>query len=1050
MLPLRISTFGGLSIQLGDQAVGGFISRKVEALLVYLAFERREHPREVLAELLWSDFAQDRAMANLRSALMSLQSQLADYLVVSRQTIMLNPECPCWLDAVELETAFKATDGGLTRAHVRTLENALELYRGEFLAGFAIREAYNFEGWMVLQAERLRGKVIEGLQRLIHEARDHGAFAAGIDHARRLLILDPLSEETHRDLMILLARSGQRTAALAQYEACVRMLREELDIAPEAETTRLFAQIQAQQFTSAPTTLDPIVRIPIPSTPFVERSELKQIVDVLDNPDCRLLSIVGPGGIGKTRLAIQAGMERAHEFRDGVNFVSLISVQSENFLPLEIASAMHFSFQGILNPREELIGYLANRETLLILDNFEHLVNGAGLLADILARAPSVKILVTSREWLNLQQEWVVPIDGMAYPLEDTNNAMEYSAVQLFVACARRVRPRFSFDDERKAVIQICQLVEGMPLSIELAATWLRIIPASEIVQQINVDFLTTNIRNVPERHRSARAVFDYSWKLLSSEEAVVLRRLAVFKGPFDRTAAAKVAGTSIAILASLVEKSLIRLVDERYYDIHELMRQYAFDELAYAGEVTAIQDIHLDYYVNLMRDPDSLVHGQSQTEWLDRLEKEHDNLRTALTWALQRNTQDGHEAGLKLGASLWEFWSMRGYITEGRQWLDRLLSATEGTISISRGAVTQGAGYLAWIQGEHDRAEALHQEGLAMRQALNDKAGMGGSLSNLGIVAWSRGDFEKARSYYEQALASRREANYALGVGSVLTNLALLLQEQGEYAEAVTYAEEALAVFTKLDDLQGKSYTLINLGSMMLDQGDWERGRSLYEEALDLTRKLGDGRMIGAVLQNLAHIAFMGSDYALAHRYLDESLSLVDESGDKTQIGLTKKTMARLALLEARFDDAQKWIKESISLFRSMDSNLNLGQALLVQGDLQQALGKLTAAEESYRDGLALLFRSRNPQPIVEGIYRLAHVAAQQEPLRAITLLSAADTLADRLKIYVTAAPMTEDRAALQANLDIAESEHAVKLGQSMILADLAEYIGIRNPSTT
>ncbi len=973
---------------------------------MYLAFERREHPREVLAELLWSDFAQDRAMANLRSALMSLQSQLADYLVVSRQTVMLNPECPCWLDAVELERAFKATDGGLTRAQVRTLENALELYRGEFLAGFAIREAYNFEGWMVLQAERLRGKVIEGLQRLIHEARDHGAFAAGVDHARRLLILDPLSEETHRDLMTLLARSGQRTAALAQYEACVRLLREELDIAPEAETTRLFAQIQAQQFTSAPTTLDPIVRIPIPSTPFVERSELKQ--------------------------------------------VSLISVQSENFLPLEIASAMHFSFQGILNPREELIGYLANRETLLILDNFEHLVNGAGLLADILARAPSVKILVTSREWLNLQQEWVVPIDGMAYPLEDTNNAMEYSAVQLFVACARRVRPRFSFDDERKAVIQICQLVEGMPLSIELAATWLRIIPASEIVQQINVDFLTTNIRNVPERHRSARAVFDYSWKLLSSEEAVVLRRLAVFKGPFDRTAAAKVAGTSIAILASLVEKSLIRLVDERYYDIHELMRQYAFDELAYAGEVRAIQDIHLDYYVNLMRDPDSLVHGQSQTAWLDRLEKEHDNLRTALTWALQHNTQEGREAGLKLGASLWEFWSMRGYITEGRQWLDRLLSATEGTISISRGAVTQGAGYLAWIQGEHDRAEALHQEGLAMRQALNDKAGMGGSLSNLGIVAWSRGDFEKARSYYEQALASRREANYALGVGSVLTNLALLLQEQGEYAEAVTYAEEALAVFTRLDDLQGKSYTLINLGSMMLDQGDWERGRSLYEEALDLTRKLGDGRMIGAVLQNLAHIAFMGSDYALAHRYLDESLSLVDESGDKTQIGLTKKTMARLALLEARFDDAQKWIKESISLFRSMDSNLNLGQALLVQGDLQQALGKLTAAEESYRDGLALLFRSRNPQPIVEGIYRLAHVAAQQEPLRAITLLSAADTLADRLKIYVTAAPMTEDRAALQANLDIAESEHAVKLGQSMILADLAEYIGIRNPSTT
>lgn len=531
MLPLKISTFGGLSIQRGDQVISGFISRKVDALLVYLALERREHPRELVAELLWNDLLQARAMANLRMVLSSLQSQLADYILVTRQTVMIDPHSPVWLDTIELETSLKETEGELTRSAVRILEAALDLYRGEFLAGFHLREAHGFESWMVQQAQRLSGKASEILQRLIHDSLAREPLAIGIDYARRWLTIDPLREEAHRYLMLFLAQSGQRTAALAQYETCVRLLRDELNVAPEAETTRLYAQIQAQKIPGLPAAQKPIVRIPIPATPFIERpTELHQITALLDNPDCRLVTIVGPGGIGKTRLAIQAATDRTNAFHDGVYFIPLVSVQSGDFLPREIASILRFSFQGASRPREELLQYLANRKVLLILDNFEHLVGSAQLVADILENAGGVKVLVTSREWLNLQQEWVVPVDGMGYPSGDardlTGDAGAYGAIKLFAACARRVCPRFSVEEDLQAVIKICQLVEGMPLCIELAATWLRAIPASESMNQVDVNFLSTTARNVPERHRSMRAAFDYSWKLLSLNESLVLMRM--------------------------------------------------------------------------------------------------------------------------------------------------------------------------------------------------------------------------------------------------------------------------------------------------------------------------------------------------------------------------------------------------------------------------------------------------------------------------------------------------------------------------------------------
>ena len=561
---LEIQLLGGLAILENGRPVRGLASRKAEALLAYLAHTGRPHSREVLADLLWDDRSQAQAMGNLRVLLSSLRKQLGDYITITRHEVALNSARICRLDTADLATQVEGVrkamqeSGCLSPEKAARLAKALALYRGDFLTGFHIRDCLRFEEWTLVEQERLRRLAMEGLQVLAAHYLRVGNYQAGIEQTARLLELDPLYEEAHRLMMLLMARLGRRSAALQQYETCAGVLQAELGVDPSPETTALYERIRL-----APPA--PPVCLPSEPTPFVGRgAELTEIANRLADPACRLLTLVGPGGIGKTRLAVQSARKHSRAFLHGIYFVPLSALDSPENIVSAIAQAMQVDLPDV-NSAGELLDYLREKELLLVLDNFEHLLDGAPLVAQIVRHAPHVRMLVTSRERLNLRAEWLFDVAGLDFPARsaaETGVAPEArGAVQLFIQTAQRIRPDFSpTPADYAAIARICRLLQGAPLGIELAAAWARAFSCSEIAAEIETgfDFLSTTLRDLPRRHRSLRAVFDHSWRLLSERERGIARRLAVFRTSFRREVAKTVAGADPHTLLSLLNSSFL------------------------------------------------------------------------------------------------------------------------------------------------------------------------------------------------------------------------------------------------------------------------------------------------------------------------------------------------------------------------------------------------------------------------------------------------------------------------------------------------------------
>lgn len=635
-----------------------------------------------------------------------------------------------------------------------------------------------------------------------------------------------------------------------------------------------------------PITPSPPHNLPVQLTSFVGREEeLAQVAQLLSHPEYRLVTIVGPGGIGKSRLAIEAGSQRVGDFRHGVHFVPLAQVRSVDLLVAAIADVLGVSLQGRSEPRAQLLNFLQDKETLLILDSFEYLLGAADVVLDILQHAPNVTLLVTSQERLNLQAESVLWLQGLSFPRSDQDGApMQYDAARLFVERAGRAQIGFNpSGQEMRSVIRICQLVEGMPLGIELAAAGVAVSSCRPIARSIqrNFDSLSTSMHDVPERHRSIRAVFEHSWQLLSDEEKHASRKLSVFQGGFREETARQVADTTPALLAQLIDKSLLRQTSSDRYDMHELVRRYAEEKLGeIPREKESAQDLHCKYYADFLRRKVDALKGTHQKGTLEEIQEELDNVRASWEYAIaheRRAMIENMLTGLHL------FYYKRGYYREGadafEHVVNRLHEAGDET-SLLVGKLLGRCGHLCHRLGLNEQAKALLQEHLAIARHWNDRAEIALALDFLGQVAAAQGRYPEARRCYQEGLALWEGIGAQRGIADILNGLGNLANVEGDWAEAKRLYGECLAIRREIGDLEGVGTVLNNLANIAYYMGQRAEAERLWEESLAIREEVGDWHGTGVVLNNLGELAFQNRDYGEARRLSSEAVTIKRETG--------------------------------------------------------------------------------------------------------------------------------------------------------------------------
>ena len=887
---LAIYTLGSLSVQLEGQPVS-FSQRKASALLVYLACNPRPHPREVLAEMLWEDRTQSQSLANLRVVLTDLRQAVGPYVTIARDTVDMTMDNIWWLDVAEFESRQRVA--GTQPAQ---LEALVKLYRGDFLEGFYV-ESQSFEGWARLERERLRFMAVDVLDTIIGVCLSQGNYAAGIEHVSQLLRIDPLREEAYRQLMELLARSGQRTAALNQYETCRRVLTESLGVEPAPQTVALYERIRHEDFAqwkdaergevvarlpTQPGVQRPRHNLPMQSTSFIGREEdIAAVAKLLRAPDCRLLTLVGMGGIGKTRLALAVAERFVDAFEHGVSFISLDPLHSADDLVATLASTLGFQFHGEEQYEEtQLLDNLRGMEMLLVLDNFEHLLDGANFVERILMTAPGVHLLVTSREPLKLTGEWRYEVGGMRLPDRADTDFAQYSAVQLFAARALQIRHDFVLEDDPELVIRVCHSVGGMPLGIELAAAWLDTLSPADIAEEIarNMDILESGVRDRPARQRSIRAVLETAWARLGGAERDVFMQLSVFQGGFTREAAELVAGATLPILARLVDRAVLRRDPTAHYRLHELLRQYAGERLELAGETASTQHRHADYYAALVERvaPPVFRPELYQPATLDLLETEYDNLRAAIDWSLAHD--DGVLATRLVGAAH-RFLVIRAHYVEGLRWAERILENRPETASEEVVKVLVAASELADSLGKPVKAHTYVTEALHMARVLEHKPLTGYALFLLADHELSMlGDNAVAQSLLEEARELFQEAGTDSMVGAVLNSLGDVARVRGNLEQAAQYFEESLVQAIE----QGISPVMrpMGLGEVLLQLGDEERAKELFRLSLDNALRIGNPVWIAMVILSTAQLATTQGNPQVGARLLGASQAALETAG--------------------------------------------------------------------------------------------------------------------------------------------------------------------------
>jgi len=698
--------------------------------------------------------------------------------------------------------------------------------------------------------------------------------------------------------------------------------------------------------------------LPVPSTAFIGRDqELAAVKQLLLRSDVRLVTVTGPGGIGKSRLAVEVARDMAGHFSGGVYFVPLAAVTDPSLVTLAIAQTLGVRETGGLPPIEALKEYLRNSigsPILLLLDNFEHIISAAPILAELLAIAPALHLLVTSRAALHVYNEHEFPLRPLGLPDSKSLPSLEVlskcSAISLFVQRAAAVKPNFQLTGENaSAVAEICTRLDGLPLAIELAAARVKLLSPSAMRTRLasRLQLLTGGARDLPARQQTLRHAIDWSYDLLSEPEQKLFRRLSVFQGGCTLEAVESVCDTkqdlSLDVLdgmASMVDKSLVRQLEqadgEPRFVMLETVREYALEKLAASAEEPLVQRAHSAYCLVLAEEGAAEHTGGEQTEWLERFEIEHDNFRAALDWLTHTANVDW---GLRLGLALFRFWEMREYLAEGRERLGKLLKL-EGAMAPTNARLRAlfAAGVLAAEQGDYVASGGLFEENLQLARHLDDKRSIAVSLNALAVGNRDRGDLAASRALFEESLALWRDLRDSLAVARALSNLANVVKSQGNFAHAGALYQECVSIFQELGDRTGLAWAFNHQGDVARDQGDSSSARSLYEQSLAAFRELNDRWGIAGSLADLGNLTREQGDFLAADSLYRESLGIFQELEHKRGVARLLECLACSAAAQSDPERALRLAGAAAALRQSVGAPLTPAEQAKLEKSLESA----------------------------------------------------------------------------------------------------------------
>ena len=920
---LRISLLGQVKIERNGAMVTDLASRKAEALLIYLICTRQAQPRSVLADLLWNERPQAQAMGNLRVLLSSLRQQLDTVLTITRQSVAFNQGYPHWVDAFALEAGLDSlTDGeNLSSAAVTQAAEALTLYQGPFLHGFYLRDSQQFEAWQVVQQERLHRLVIDGLRTLIRHSLHEHRYPAGIKHARYLLTLEPWREEGHRQLMRLLALDGQREAALAQFETCRRTLVEELRVEPTAETTNLVHAIRSGEYNhhspqppdlitpqnppeSVPSITDqPALKLPAQSTPLVGRRASRTAIQGLYRREkARLVTLTGPGGVGKTRLGIQIALDLRPDFAAGVFFVSLTSIQEPDLVISAIAEALAVLQADNRTVLECVQIWLRNQQILLLLDNFEHVIPAASVVSELLTTCPALKMLVTSREKLHLRGEFEYSVPPLATPKLTTTQPAQvlqsFPAIELFRQRGVAANPDFRLDEGNTAeVAELCVRLDGLPLAIELTAAHLKLYSVQTLLRDLfqpdrgSALQLRSNTRDAPARHQSLWHTIAWSYNHLSEDEQALFRHLAVFAGGWTIAAAEAVGGkvsgldNILELLKSLLDKSLIQRTvspgGETRFVMLETIREFSLACLRERAEEGPARLVHAKYFLALTDIPLHSLRGPTGDRWLAQLALEHDNLRAAIHWA---TTNDEVEIALRLAEPLARFWLRRGFYSEGFDRLTVLAKFAETQQpSAAYGVVLTFIGMFSErVSNDREIQRTSFEYAIQVLRASDDYHYLTYPLALLGHVAYEEGNYDEADRLHAESLALAQTIDDQFQIGMLLSHRGRFRALRGMFETGRISSKEGLALLRKIDDKWGLTISLRCMGQVAQLQGKPAEAEVYFKEGLTLSHKLENNRLIGLLKASLATVRLDQEDNQSAEKLLKDAFTILCQAGYK------------------------------------------------------------------------------------------------------------------------------------------------------------------------